>query len=332
MGGSTKLATTVASVPLSSVLLNSANPIATTAEDLRQLAASRHTGAVTTRTTCPNFVHDDAKHQWCTWSTPDGTSRNNTINCLGYSPHDLDYYVQAIKELPDPSKPVFVSVSGYASEVKDMVASISKLVAKGEILSPILVEINLSCPNIPCKAPVAYDFEGMQEYLETVFSQDDPARVKVGVKTAPYFYDTQFQQAAAVLNSFVPKGLNFVTCINTVGCGLVIDTETEAPVLAEAAASFGGLGGPAIHAIALANVRKLRVLLDDAIDVVAVGGVNSGKAAFSHLLCGASAVMVASALLTEGLGVMERIERELLAIMATKGYNSISDFQGKLND
>ena len=33
----------------------------------------------------------------------------------------------------------------------------------------LAVEINLSCPNIAGKPPIAYDFDGMKSYLATVF-------------------------------------------------------------------------------------------------------------------------------------------------------------------
>ena len=102
----------------------------------------------------------------------------------------------------------------------------------------------------------------------------------------------RFDGAAAVLNAC--EHISFVTAINTVGNGLHIDVDTEAPLLGSMA--FGGLGGPAVHAIALGNVRKLRQKLDQRIAVIGCGGVDSGEAAFKHLLCGASGVMVSRAL------------------------------------
>ena len=113
----------------------------------------------------------------------------------------------------------------------------------------------------------------------------------------------------------------------------MIDTEKEAPVLSDASgAIYGGLGGPAVHATALGNVRRMRQLLRDEIDVIGCGGVDSGAAAFSHLLCGAQAVMVASALLIQGVDVFTKIENELKEIMARKGYTSIDQFRGKLKN
>lgn len=330
------LETKVAGITLPKAILNSPSPRATSLEDLRAIADSPATGAFTTRTACPNFVHDDAQHQWREWS--DG----NTINCLGYSCHPFEYYSNAIqtlhgemKEKKDRSrssldfiKPAFFSISGYAHEIAEMLEQVASQFSENK--NQILVEINLSCPNIPGKPPIAYDFEGMQKYLAIVFSKGNHG-LKVGVKLTPYFHELDFVHSTQVLNSFSSE-LDFVTCINTVGCGLVIDIDTEAPVLADASASYGGLGGPAVHAIALGNVRRMRQLLDPTLDVIGCGGVDSGAAAFSHLLCGAQAVMVASALLIQGPSVFETIEAELKQIMVQKGYESIDDFRGKLQD
>lgn len=334
---SLSLATTVAGISLPKVLLNSPNPQATTKENLYAIASSSSTGAFTTRTACPNFEHDDAQHQWRPWGANNGfkamPAGGNTINCLGYSPHSFEYYGQAIQDVQSlvQDKPAFYSISGYAEEIAEMLRLAGERFA--DTADKILMEINLSCPNIPGKPPIAYDFEGMKEYLNTALAQGTHG-LKVGVKLTPYFYDGQFVVATEVLNSFYPR-LSFVTCINTVGCGLVVDTGTEAPILGDATsgnASFGGLGGPAVHATALGNVRRMRQLLRPEIDVVGCGGVNSGAAAFSHLLCGAQAVMVASALLIEGVDVFAKIELELQDIMKRKGYKSIEDFRGKLKD
>jgi dihydroorotate dehydrogenase (fumarate) len=318
---SVSLATTVAGISLSKVLLNSANPFATSVDDLQKLANSPATGAFTTRTCDPNFVHDDAKHQW---RELDG----NTINCMGLSCHQLEYYCDAILKVQTTSnKPAVLSITGYAHESAEMLKQIGTVFANAP--EKVLVEINLSCPNIPGHPPVAYDFVGMKEYLTTVFAAGSHG-LKVGVKLTPYFYDGQFVEAAGVLNEFYPN-LSFITSINTIGCGLVVDVETEAPMLAPAGC-YGGLGGPAVHATALGNVRRLRQLLRPELDIVGCGGVDSGEAAFRHLLCGAQAVMVASALLTQGVGVLEKIEAELVEIMTRKGYKCIKDFQGKLKD
>ena len=68
------------------------------------------------------------------------------------------------------------------------------------------------------------------------------------------------------------------------------------------------------------------------IDVVGCGGVQTGQDAFEHILCGASMVQIGTTLWEEGKTCFERISNELAEIMKVKGYNSINDFKGKLNE
>ncbi|PWV02835.1 putative dihydroorotate dehydrogenase [Trypanosoma cruzi] len=72
------------------------------------------------------------------------------------------------------------------------------------------------------------------------------------VKMPPYFDIAHFDTAAAVLNEF--PLVKFVTCVNSVGNGLVIDAESESVVI-KPKQGFGGLGGKYILPTALANVN-----------------------------------------------------------------------------
>lgn len=304
------LETTIGGIQFASCVWNSSNPSATTKDDLQAFADSK-SGAIVTRTTCPGFQHDDALHQWRSWGNC------NSINCFGYSPNDLDFYIRTIQDI-SPKKPVFFSLSGSAQQVHDMIQKLDQ----AEFSTPVLVEINLSCPNIPGKPPIAYDFDGMRQYLQVALPT--ACQIPVGVKTTPYFYDLQFQDCSKVLNDFK---LSFVTCINTIGSGLVVDVATESAVLP---GTYGGLGGPAVHATALANVRQLRQYLKTDIAVIGVGGVDSGETAMAMILCGASAVEVGSAVLHRGVAGLDTIQAQLLDLIKRKNYSGVADFQGKL--
>jgi dihydroorotate dehydrogenase (fumarate) len=109
-----------------------------------------------------------------------------------------------------------------------------------------------------------------------------------------------------------------------------IDTATESTVI-KPKNGFGGIGGLFIKPTALANVRMFYKLLNN-IDVVGCGGVQTGQDAFEHILCGASMVQIGTTLWEEGKTCFERISNELTEIMEIKGYNSINDFKGKLNE
>lgn len=64
--------------------------------------------------------------------------------------------------------------------------------------------------------------------------------------------------------------------------------------------------------------------------MIGCGGVKTGEQVFQHLLAGASLVQVGTALQEEGPEIFARLADELAALMAKKGYQKLSDFQGKL--
>jgi dihydroorotate dehydrogenase (fumarate) len=92
----------------------------------------------------------------------------------------------------------------------------------------------------------------------------------------------------------------------------------------------GGLGGAALKPVALANVRQFRRLLRPDIDLVGCGGVQNGRDAFEFLVCGASAVQVATCHQAEGPACFERIATELGELLRSKGYRSLDEFRWRL--
>jgi len=69
---------------------------------------------------------------------------------------------------------------------------------------------------------------------------------------------------------------------------------------------------------------------ENLLDVVAVGGINTGRDAYIAHLTGAKAVQVGSALMKEGAGALARIDRELDSILAEHGRKSVSEITGKV--
>lgn len=66
-------------------------------------------------------------------------------------------------------------------------------------------------------------------------------------------------------------------------------------------------------------------------DLVASTGIHSAETVIKQLLAGAKAVEVASVLYKEGIDVIKEINQELSDWMDRKGFDNISEFQGKLS-
>lgn len=256
-----------------------------------------------------------------------------SINSEGLPNAGIEYYIDndVTQKVTDTGTPYFVSISGLSlADNEEMLAKIAKAKAGGAKISA--VELNLACPNIPGKPTIAYDFEQMEHILNRVANHKEftESGIALGVKLAPYFDIPHYAKAAELINAHKDR-IRYVVTMNTVGNTLLVDGESEMACIAPKA-GLGGLAGGFVKNIALANVRQLSQLLDPKIDVVGVGGVQSGMDAFELILCGAKAVQTATTHWIEGPGCFDRIASELQAIMKRKGYKSIDDFRGKLKE
>ena len=242
-----------------------------------------------------------------------------SINSMGLPNLGFDYYLDYVLEVQqNQDKPTFFSIAGMSPEENlEMLDRIQKSAFSG------ITELNLSCPNVPGKPQLAYDFQATEQLLEKVFAF---FKKPLGVKLPPYFDLAHFDQMVDILNKFP---LTYVNSVNSVGNALYIDTEEEAVVI-KPKNGFGGLGGQYIKPTALANVRAFYTRLKPEIQIIGTGGIETGQDAFEHLLCGASMLQIGTALHKEGPEIFPRIIRELQEIMDKKGYQSIDEFRGKL--
>ena len=306
------ISTKIANSVLSSCLYNASGPLCTEASELHAIGESSAGAILSKSATLQERLGNETPR--CV-ETPWGS-----INSMGLPNKGYEFYAQFSEEAKSHNKPYFISVSGLSHE--DNLHIIQSLSEYNHIAG---IELNLSCPNVPGKPQTGYDFEQSRHLLEMVFSV---TKKPIGVKLPPYFDMPHFEMMATVLNDFP---ISFVTCINSIGNGLVIDPNLESVVI-KPKNGFGGIGGDFIKPTALANVRKFYTLLDKKVAIIGCGGVKNGMDAFEHILCGASAVQVGTQFMREGVGCFERITNELTEIMREKGYNDIESFKGKLKD
>lgn len=243
-----------------------------------------------------------------------------SINSMGLPNQGLDYYLEVVNRLQQrkPHKNYFVSCTGF--NVQEDISLLKKVAASG---FTGVVELNLSCPNVPGKPQTGYDFETVDNILKTVFKS---YKGPLGVKLPPYFDIVHFNQMAQILNKYP---LAYVNSVNSIGNGLYID-DTQEQVVIKPKNGFGGIGGDYIKPTALANVHAFYQRLNPDIQIIGTGGIKNGRDIFEHILCGASMVQVGTALMKEGPDIFARLTRELKAIMRDKGYEKIADFKGKL--
>lgn len=304
------LSTIISGVRFPSCFMNAAGALCVTREELERLGRSR-AGAIVTKSMTVEARQGNPEPRYYGFSS-------GSINSMGLPNLGYLAYAEMIPSLQAFKKPVIASVAGLCED--DFVV-IAKEINNSK---PDLIEVNLSCPNIPGKPQIGYDPEASERLLRRVRPL---ITVPMGVKLPPYFDPAHHQVMAEVIRR---TEVDFLSLINSVGNALVVDPEQESVVI-KPKGGFGGLGGAIIKPVALANVRAFWKLLEGRVPIIGTGVVR-GIDAFEHILCGASAIQVGTVLVEEGVEVFERLERDLAAVLADKGYETVDSCRGKLQE
>jgi len=321
------VSTRIGNITFKTCVWNAAGPRCTTAHELCELRDCQSAGAIVTKSCTLNLREGNAFPR--VYSATDSRGGTISVNSVGLANLGIDKYLEFIREqrLSGHPKPIFLSIGGLSlAENKDLLTKI-----RLSDFKPDFIELNLSCPNIEGSGIVGYDYEAFKQYLNTLTIQTNLMKktcpIGCGVKLPPYFNTRDFDNIAGILNMFENE-IDFATTINGVPGGLVIDTETERSVI-KPKGGMGGMGGSLTKPVGLSNVAQLRKRLSPKIDIIGVGGICSGEDIFEYLLCGATAVEVATQFLIEGSECFERMMTQLKYLMERKGYNTLEDFRGK---
>ncbi len=144
----------------------------------------------------------------------------------------------------------------------------------------------------------------------------DP-KVPVFAKLSPDVTDI-----VAIARACIDAGADGLSLINTL-LGLVIDTDTMAPVLGGVT---GGLSGPAIRPVALRCVWQVHAALPH-VPILGMGGIQTGLDALQFVLAGASAVSVGTAVFGDPSAPV-RVLAELEHALVERGFASLADAVG----
>lgn len=304
------LRTQIAGFSFDNCLMNAAGVACMTVEELEEVRQSA-AGSFVTKTATLEARAGNPEPRY--HDVPLGS-----INSMGLPNQGIDYYLDYLLSLQEsqPERTFFLSMVGMSpDETHTLLKKVQNSGFKG------ITELNLSCPNVPGKPQIAYDFETTERILGEAFGYFDKP---LGIKLPPYFDIVHFDQAAEVFNR---HPLKFVNCVNSIGNGMYIEDES---VVIRPKNGFGGIGGEYIKLTALANVHAFYQRLNPSIQIIGTGGVYTGRDAFEHILCGASMVQIGTALHQQGVEIFERVSLGLKAIMVQKGYEKLEDFKGKL--
>jgi dihydroorotate dehydrogenase (NAD+) catalytic subunit len=223
------------------------------------------------------------------------------INSIGLPNRGLDgYRAHDLPRLAELPVPLIVNVMGSSAE------DVARLVeAFGERDEVAALELNVSCPNVKTGLLMGADPGETAALLDAVRPRTaKPLIVKLTPNCA---------SPAAVAAAAEGHGADAVSLINTLR-GMAM--HPRCPGEPWLGGGTGGVSGPAVRAIALAQVREVRTRVR--IPIVGMGGVQSGAHARDLLDAGADLVGVGTESFRDPLAGA-RIAAELEKIDANSG-------------
>jgi dihydroorotate dehydrogenase (NAD+) catalytic subunit len=228
------------------------------------------------------------------WETPSGL-----INSIGLPNKGLDGFLAGdLPELAELPVPLIVSVMGTSHD--EFARLVDEVGRRDEVAA---LELNVSCPNVKSGLIVGESPQEAKSLLRAVKPLTDKPLV---VKLTPNVADPVPVAAAAE-----DGGADAVSLINTLRA-VAFDPEKNDRWLG---GGTGGLSGPAVRAVALAQVHAVASALS--VPVVAMGGVATGRDAAEMIRAGATLVAVGTESFRDpaaGARIAEGLDAELARI------------------
>jgi dihydroorotate dehydrogenase (NAD+) catalytic subunit len=228
------------------------------------------------------------------WETPSGL-----INSIGLPNKGLDGFLSSdLPQLAELPVPLIVSVMGTShNEFARLVDGVG---CREEVAA---LELNVSCPNVKSGLIVGEAPEEARSLLRRLRPLTEKPLL---VKLTPNVADP-----VPVAEAAVEGGADAVSLINTLRA-VAFDPDKSERWLG---GGTGGLSGPAVRAIALAQIHAVASAVQ--VPVVAMGGISTGRDAAEMIRAGAKIVAVGTESFRDpaaGTRIAEELSGELARI------------------
>ncbi len=225
------------------------------------------------------------------WETPAGM-----INSIGLPNKGLEgFLAEDLPQLAELPVPLIVSVMATGRLEFDRI--VGEVGSRDEVTA---IELNVSCPNVHSGLIVGEQPSETAALLEVLRPlTEKPLIVKLTPNVA---------NPADVALAAEEGGADAVSLINTLKAS-AIDPATGEPGIA---AGHGGLSGPAVRPVAVAQARAVAAAVE--IPIVGMGGISCGADALEMIRAGAALVAVGTENFRDP-NAGERVANELAAAL-----------------
>ena len=183
------------------------------------------------------------------------------------------------------------------------------------------ITINISSPNTENLRDF-HNNEELKNLLESIHNEREKLKsiIPIAIKISP---DINQKKVEEICKTILGYHIKAVIVSNT--------TDGNRDILKNHKKfQKGGLSGKPLNEISNKLINNFYKILNDKIDIIGVGGVDSGETAYQKFLHGAKFVQLYTGMVFQGPKIVSKILDELNNILETNNVKKLSDIVGKI--
>jgi dihydroorotate dehydrogenase len=181
------------------------------------------------------------------------------------------------------------------------------------------ITINISSPNTENLRSFHNQIK-FEELLNSIEQEQKKLKstVPIVVKISPDISEVQINQMSEILLNYKVKAI------------IVSNTTEENRENLQNISKHqkGGLSGKPLEIKSNILIKKFYSLLKNKIDIIGVGGVDSGQSAYNKFLAGASYIQLYTGMIFQGPNIVVKIKKELKELLIKDGVKSFKEIIG----
>ena len=185
------------------------------------------------------------------------------------------------------------------------------------------IAINISSPNTE-NLRNFHEQTKLDELLNFIEQEKTnlKSEVPIVVKISPDISENQVQQISEILLKYQVKAI--IVSNTTEGNRENLQNTSKH--------QKGGLSGKPLELKSNQLINKFYNLLKNKIDIIGVGGVDSGKSAYNKFLAGANYIQLYTGMVFQGPNIVVKIKKELKKLLINDGVKNFKEIVGKNNN
>jgi dihydroorotate dehydrogenase len=182
------------------------------------------------------------------------------------------------------------------------------------------ITINISSPNTE-NLREFHEEKKFDQLMTLIFNEKEKLNsdIPIVVKISPDVKENQIEKIISIL---ISHKVAAIIISNT--------TENNRDNLKDISRhQKGGLSGKPLELKSNLLIKKFYSFLNGKIDIIGVGGIDSGKSAYDKLLAGASFLQLYTGMVYQGPNIISKIKKELKQILIDKKIKNFKEIIGK---